>query len=439
MQRVLAHARSPASAVPLRFLLAAPWFGVVAALALLAAGQPAFASRWTAPMLGTTHLLTLGYLGMAMTGSMLQLIPVVTGATVPVDRHGAAVLWCALALGTLLLASALGLNQGALLLPGAALLAGAFIIVVAVAGAALVRRAGAAAMPMVRGMRLALAGLCVTVSIGVALALLLTGAQATARWLPQLFCLPLPQLVDLHAAWGLLGWVAMLVVGVGFQVIPLFQSTRDYPASVARWGTWSMAGLLAAWTLAAIGGGSGAVPAALLAAVLIVFAAYTAWLLTRQKRKAPDVTTLYWRLALGSLAAAALLHPVLAMLAMLPAQPQAPLLLGIVFIVGFAMSAVNGMLYKIVPFLLWYHLQQDPRAAKGAVPSIRLILPDTQGQRQFRWHAAALAALLGAALWPHWLARPAAALLAVACTLLALDLARAARQCSRIRRSFQPS
>ncbi|UUZ48129.1 hypothetical protein LP420_35235 [Massilia sp. B-10] len=77
MQRKLAYALSPAPQLPLRFMLSAPWFALLAALVLLAGGAPAFASRWSTPLLAATHLLTLGYLSMAMIGSMLQLIPVV--------------------------------------------------------------------------------------------------------------------------------------------------------------------------------------------------------------------------------------------------------------------------------------------------------------------------------------------------------------------------
>jgi hypothetical protein len=377
MQRALAYALSPAPGLPLRFLLAAPWFGVLAALLLLAAGENTFVSRWSAPALGATHLLTLGYLGMAMAGSILQLIPVVTGAALAFSRIAAAIAWHALALGALLLASALALNAVFLFMPAALLLAGAFALLVA----ALLRPASAAAMPMVRGMRLAVAGLVITVGLGVVLAFALGGVLAA----------PVIMLANLHAAWGLLGWVTMLVVGVAFQVIPMFQSSQVYPALVTRWGPWVLFGLLAAWT-------SGA-----------------------------------------TLAAATLLGLASALLYLLPEHPQAPLAIGIVFIAGFAMGTVNGMLYKIVPFLLWYHLQHDPAAKKGDVPSIRLILPDALARRQFWWHAAALSVLVGAVYWPAWLARPAAILLAVASLLLALDLWRAAASCRAIRRRLQPS
>ena len=422
MQRSLAYALSPAPGLPLRFLLAAPWFGVLAALALLAAGPVAFESRWSTPALGVTHLLTLGYLGMAMAGSMLQLIPVVTGVALPFSRAAGAAAWSGLAAGAVLLASALGLNVSTLFAPAALLLAISFATLGGGIAAALLRPASAAAMPMVRGMRLAGAGLLVTVVLGVVLALSLGGMLATPVYL----------LANLHAAWGLLGWVAMLIVGVAFQVIPMFQSSRLYPPAVARWGPPLLAGLLCAWSAAWAGGHAGAQLAAiLLGFVLTGFALLTARLLASRKRAQPDATTLYWRLSLASLGASCALY-------LLPDSQQAQLVVGIVFVAGFAMGAVNGMLYKIVPFLLWYHLQHDPRATKGATPSIRVILPDALARRQFWWHAAALPALAGAVYLP-WLARPGAALLLVASLLLALDLSRAALAARATRSAFQPS
>lgn len=423
MQRALAYAMSPAPDLPLRFLLTAPWFALAAALVLLWAGAGAFASRWSGATLAATHLLTLGYLSMAMLGSMLQLIPVVAGTPLAPSRIGAWFGWGGLALGALLLATALGANLPALFLPAAALLASAFLALGVPLARALAAPASPAAMPMVRGMRIAMGALAVTVALGVALSSHMGG---------QLL-LPLLMLADLHAAWGLVGWVAMLVVCVAFQVIPMFQSSRTYPALVTRWAGRLLSVALLAWSAAWIAAPEHAAPAgAAAAAILLAFAALSARLLSTRKRKDADPTTLYWRLALGSLGAAALLH-------LLPGGERLQLLTGVMFFGGFAMGAVNGMLYKIVPFLLWYHMQHDPRARKGDVPSIRTILPDQAGRRQFWWHAAALVLLLGAVQWPALLARPGAAVLAVGSLLLALDLARAALRCRRIRAAFQPS
>ncbi|RJG09365.1 hypothetical protein D3872_22970 [Massilia cavernae] len=407
----------------MRFLLTAPWFALMAALVLLWAGEAAFASRWSSATLGATHLLTLGYLSMAMAGSMLQLIPVVTGTPLAPSRTSAAGAWGGLAVGAMLLSAALGLNASSLFLPAALLLSAAFILFAMPIAKALAAPAPRPAIPMVRGMRIALGGLVATVALGVALTFHFGGHTV----------LPVVMLADLHAAWGLVGWVAMLVVCVAFQVIPMFQSSQIYPPPVTRYGPWILAGALLVWSAAWIGAPDFAAMAGMpAAAAMAAFAALSAWLLARRKRKEADATTLYWRLSLGCLAGSAVLY-------LMPAGENMALFIGITFVGGFAMGAVNGMLYKIVPFLLWYHMQHDPHAKKGDVPPIRAILPDACGRRQFWWHAAALAALLAAVHWPLWLARPAAALLAIASLRLALDLGSAALRCRRIQARFQPS
>jgi hypothetical protein len=94
------------------------------------------------------------------------------------------------------------------------------------------------------------------------------------------------------------------------------------------------------------------------------------------------------------------------------------------------MSVVNGMLYKIVPFLLWYHLAQAG-VARAAVPSVNAWITARDARLQFWSHAAALLAL-GAATMAPSLARVAGMLFALATTWLASLLARAAWRYRRI-------
>ena len=110
-------------------------------------------------------------------------------------------LFAALVTGSLYALIALGLNLVSLFLPAAVLLASAFVPLIACLARALFQAAPRPAMPMVRGMRVAVAGLVLAVALGVALASGLGGVAA----------MPVLLLVDLHAAWGLVGWVAMLV------------------------------------------------------------------------------------------------------------------------------------------------------------------------------------------------------------------------------------
>ena len=420
MQRALTLAESPGLSVPLRFLLSAPWFAAAAGALLAWHGADALASRWAPATLALTHLLTLGFLTMTMAGALLQMLPVVAGASVPRAALLARLAWPALAGGTILLVAAFESGLPTLFVAAAVTLALPLAGLCAGFAAALRHAAPRGALAMVAGMRLALLALALTVTLGVLLALFLAGRVH----------LPALELTDLHAGWGLLGWVAMLVAAVAYQVIPMFQVTPDYPKAFAYALPPVLAGTLAAWSVAAWAGSGWARPAGVaLAACAAALAGVTLVLLARRKRPGPDATTLYWRLSMSSLAAAAALY-------LWPGTAPAwrDLMLGVLFIGGFAMGAVNGMLYKIVPFLLWYHLQQQG-VPKKALPNAQHWIEDRRAKGQFWLHAAAAALVAGAVWSPQWLARPAGLALCVASGKLAYDLAGAALRCRRIARA----
>jgi len=102
--------------------------------------------------------------------------------------------------------------------------------------------------------------------------------------------------------------------------------------------------------------------------------------------------------------------------------PDAWLLLaGLLFLIGFAVSVVTGMLYKIVPFLAWFHLQ----ARLGYKPASRACATTCRK----RAHAASSASTWppSPACWrtlPAWFAIPGGLLLAAAAALLGWNLLR---------------
>lgn len=424
MQRALNYAAMPALRVPLPFMLAAPCFALAAALLLVWQGEAALVLRWTPVTLSMTHLVVLGFLTMTIVGALFQLLPVTAGVSVPLARPVSVFCWCALALGTGLLAAALGLGLGPMAFRLAAgLLASAGFVFLSAIGAAIARPVPAGAKPLVEGVRYAAAALAITIAIGAALALYLGGVGMVDA----------PLLTDIHATWGLVGWVIVLTVAVSFQVIPMFQGTATYPRLLETWLPplvfvllfgWSAAKLLdAAWWRLACEIGIGA--------LLLLYVATTVSWLGRRKRK-PDTGTRYWLLAMGCLLLAALLHFIPLELLLVPADAL-PLLTGVLVIVGCAMSAVNGMLYKIVPFLVWYHLAHDEHLPRERIPKMSAVLGEAQAARQWRWHLAGLALLVLACLFPAVLARPAGLFLAVALLLLARDVAGAALLYARLR------
>ncbi len=416
MRRALAFKQSPAFSVPLRFFLNVPIFALLAAMLMLWAGPAALASRWHPVTLALTHLFTLGVLTSAMLGALIQILPVATNANVWRPSLTAAVVHALLTAGTLILVAAFLWGKPILFKLAAPVLALAFTWMIAAVVVGLHQHRLAMdprSAEEILAIRLAMAALFATVVLGVSLAVAL-GWQWDA---------PLVLLTHLHSAWGLLGWVGIVIMGISFQVIPVFQVTELYPARLTRWLTPLLFSLLILWAGSMLWLANTSLfirlLEGLLASASLAYAASTLHLLWTRKRKHADATTLFWRTAMLSLVACAVMGLTGAITKILLPVP-----LGILFIVGVSWSAINGMLYKIIPFLVWYHAQKDLQLALRVVPKVKQIMPDAIGKRQYWIHAAALAFLLAATIWPV-LTRPAAAILGISAAWLGISIVQA--------------
>jgi hypothetical protein len=167
-----------------------------------------------------------------------------------------------------------------------------------------------------------------------------------------------------------------------------------------------------------------------LAAGILLFALTTLRLQSRRRRKLPDVTLDFWRLGMASLIGCVLIWFAARFWPAWADSDAYPLLLGVLFIGGFAVSVVNGMLYKIVPFLAWFHLQAQLQARAGSIPTMKEMIVDRQMRGQFRLHLAACMLLAVTPLLPQ-LAIVAGSVLALSALLLGANLLLAARRFSR--------
>lgn len=406
----LSLAQTPPLAVPLRFILTAPLFAAAAGLLLILYGDDVFVTRWAPWTLALTHLITLGFLASIMVGAVQQLLPVLLGASIPRANLFSAVLHGLLTLGTVALVAGLTGSSRPSMAAAAVLLGSAFLLFSLVVGWCLVRARSGHATRI--AMALSLVALVLNVTLGVNLAIGYAGAVQLAR-----------HTTDVHLALGLLGWVGLLVMGVAYQVVPMFQITPSYPRWVMTWLAPVTFLALLAWAAAHLIGGMPAplvsAAAVVLGAGYVLFAATTLWLQHRRKRRLPDVTLDFWRVGMISLLLSVLVWAAGALSGEMPA-----LALGILFLVGFAMSVVNGMLYKIVPFLVWLHLNNRRQVGgrpQVGIPNMKKIIPERRLRRQFRLHLATLFTLLAAVAWPV-LARPAGVLAVVSAGLLAANL-----------------
>lgn len=415
--------QAPPISIPMRFFLTAPLFGVAAAMLLLWQGPEMLLSRWSPPTLAMTHLLVLGFLALTMCGALLQMLPVLAGVPVPRVVLVGGLSHLLMVLGTMSLVFGLILLSSPWLKSAVVILGIGFSVYILAVMIALWR----VRVPniTVTGMRMALLALLVTLLLGVML------ASGLAGWVnlgpPQLY-------TNTHLVWGILGWVGLLVVGVSFQVVPMFQVTPEYPRWMGSWLPRALLVGLSIWTMLyvtevrdRIAGGWSVVWLSILLLGYIWFAVTTLRLQRQRRRKIPDVTLMFWRIGIGAIPICFLVWMLGRLVPAMTAMAEIDLLLGVGMILGAAIALMNGMLYKIVPFLSWFHLQNRQLATmclSVQVPNMKQLLPDHVARRQFWVYVLALVCTLVAIFLPAWFARPAGMLWAISFTLLGLNLLR---------------
>jgi len=422
--------QAPPIFVPLRFFLSAPLFGLVAAIILIAAGPDALLRRWAPVTLGLTHLMTLGFITMAMMGAMLQMMPVVAGSPTWRPRLVSSVAHSLLCLGVIALAGGLWLDHAGLLWLALFMLATGLIFFIAIITLSLAR--SRVRSSTVTGMRMAVVSLAITLAFGLRI-----GAEHIWQFQTHVTHL----WTNVHLAWALIGWAGLLVISVAYEVVPMFQLTPPYPAWMQRWLSKLMMVVLMLWTGACLLDMPGwllTLFGLCMAAALIYFAATTLYLQSHRRRRRSDVTMDFWRIGMLSLLASVFLWISGQFLPALAAWPHYDLLLGTTYIVGFVVSVINGMLYKIAPFLVWFHLQSRHIGQTG-LPTVKEIIPDRRKHRQMLFHLSALLLLAAAAIWPEWFAYAAGILFAVSFLLLAFNLFAAVRTYLQTKASLDDS
>lgn len=383
----LSTEQAPPISVPLRYFASAPLFLVLAALMLAKGGSDSFTNIHSPALLAATHCITLGFLTMIMLGAVQQILPVVIGSAMPGPRLVAWLTLLPLIAGTLLLAGGFMLNKPELLDLSWPLLGWAFMIFISASLISLLRSTARNATKT--AILLAIFSLAGAAIFG----MLLARGYAVGKLIPY------EKLVLAHVSMGLGGWVMLLIVGVSYQVVPMFQLTPNYP----KWLTASLAPAIICVLLSKLmfalleqmpqwTGYLGEILFWLLASC---FALVTLRLQSQRRRRVPDATLGFFRLGMFSLLLAALLS--LTSLYLPESNDHLRMMSVLAILIGFAMSVVQGMLYKIVPFLVWFHLFRG--GVKTGVPNMKKIIPEPLMWRHFWLHASTLLASLLAPLW----------------------------------------
>lgn len=400
----------PPVSVPLRFFLTAPLFGIFAALLILYNGPQIWTSRWQANSLALTHLLTIGFMLMVMMGALYQFIPVMLGRLIPGGRKMVMIIHTSLLMGTLFIVSGF-LSHSTIYFWTAFFFLGISLSLFAVS-----------LLPLL------ITELCDHLIVYLVRILFIVLLVTAGLGLFMLFIYAYPdsgfvfrQYTDIHAVWGLIGWVVILIMAVSSQVIPMFFVTPEFSVRYLKILSMLIVVILSTMSLSTLLMGSAHdLFSVILSMGLIFFSGYTLLLINQRKRKLADMTINFWRLSLLSmllvisywwlllLQAYFFQDSQLDQIMLHKWDNQAEFTVGILLIYGFALSAIIGMLQKIVPFLLYLNLQnsafkhpESMSVEPKLVLNMKQIITNRQSKIQFLLHGSSLLLLIVSVYWPQ--------------------------------------
>ena len=299
-------------------------------------------TRYDASAIAITHLLTLGFVLHAMFGTLFQMVPVIIGEAYKRVGLWANILLVTLNLGIISFIFSFLLLTDFLNILAAVLLLFSLLVFSLYSLVTIARAKDKNAS--VKTILTSLLFLAVGTVLG-ALSLLQYSGNYNGVWLG-----------DIHLKVMLFGWVFLLYSGVIYKILPMFYVAREYPLWVKNGLYIAISTLLMLLFLSTIYELTSVkmIINILLATLLGSFALLTLFILKRRKRARLDVTVNFFYFANGNLFLGCVLW-----IASIIFGFNIDFLLALVFGLGFVYAIVNAMLYKIIPFLTWFHLSSS--------------------------------------------------------------------------------
>jgi len=372
-QQSLATALAPSLRLPFRYLFAAlAAFLVLNLLFVVERGGFSASFFRQGQVMALAHLATLGWITMTAMGAMFQLIPVVLEVPLWSERLGQVQFWVYLfgILGFVGSLWSLRFNWAPLF---------AFIIFLALSQFLLnlgmtlvgVRRWDWTGYHIVA----ALFYLAATAFLGLLLALNL----GTGFLGPQVL-----GFLKGHVYLAVWGWVSLLIIGVSYKLLPMFALSHGYSEGAGKasfiLGNLGVLGLFFGFIL---GDGDGIWPMAssLLLFLAILLYAVQTYLILKSRRRKLDVALYHSGAAILYLLAAAVLG-ILSSLGLLPKGFQFYHTYAYIGLMGWISLFIVGQMYKIVPFLAWFH-KYSHKVGLEPVPLMKEMFSERLAMTQF--------------------------------------------------------
>jgi len=333
--------QAPPISAPLRFFVTAPLFGVIAGILMLLSDMQILRDRYSIDAIIVTHSLTIGFFAFVMFGALTQMLPVLTGARILKVKLVTTISHIMLVVGLLSMIIGLKFSLNAMTTLAYSMLGGGFMVMIF----SLIN-----ALRGVNNFTATVKG--VTASLLFAFFITILGVMMLSGYADENIGARHLIYANIHSVWAIFGFCGLLIIGVAFQVLPMFYVAPHFKRFCKKRVVILISIGLLIWMLFNSMYEEYALYAKLWIVTFFWAFATAVWLkLFKRKRPVSDMTVWYWRAASIFLTLGSFLwifdeffkHEYIVMVAILIGG-------------GFILSIMVGMLYKIVPFLVWTHL-----------------------------------------------------------------------------------
>jgi len=329
---------------------------------------------------GWAHWFLLGFVMMIIFGAMAQLIPVVVEVGhFSVDLYY--LIWPSLLVGTLIMVA------GFWWVPDVLAYGGLLVLVAMVTflfETFLTLKKAERITLTVKSVLWANIFLTVAIVIGFLMALAIGEGVVldVSKWLGA------------HAMLVLGGFVTLTIMGLSLILLPMFGLSHGFDEKPIERAFGLMVGAVIAYVVGTLFGMDWVRWISLVVSFVSVgFYGYMIWIIYQTRaRKAHDIYAKTMYVGYGSLGVAL----VLGIVTLFSSNEQVLLSASWFLMLGFFSYLINGHLYKIVPFLVWFE-RYSPLVGKQKVPMLGDMLPDRRANWQF-WFTTAGLVIGGAGL-----------------------------------------
>jgi hypothetical protein len=420
-------ANSPPMWLVLPFFLAAPFGLIAGGLLLQRSGLEAFVAINARETVAVTHALVLGWVSTVMMGACYQLGPVVLGGEPRSQRL--------VRVHFVLHATAVGLfvwsmawfNVTWVGIAGSLLYCSIALFLANVSRPLWSEQAWSIPRAYLLGS---------TVSLGVAATVGLTFAgNLEHHWF-----VTTPGRLAAHAHLGLVGWLGLTIMGVSYQLVPMFNVANRVKPRLAMPALFATCAALAVFALVMSFDPGRDVRVGLALALMLgplLWAIDQVRLLAGRAKRQMDIHGRATTVSLLFLGLTVVLGAGVAWGTPFGTENQParwPLAYAIAGVSGWAGTAILANSYKIVPFLVWYH-RYRPLMGREPVPVIQDIYSERLAMSVLVLHTVATSIAVAGALTGNldWLQR-GGLLLALGATVHFLSMALMLKNKSSIRR-----